>query len=177
MANTEATPLRLRILRLALAGFCIGVNVMEAADVGALCSIFIAAHIFYRSLVQPSVALGTKIFNGVWNVGIVAVCAGFLAVQVVTSLLGQGFTGTNTVGSQETPAAHWDWATQWSLPKAETLGAVVPGLFGYRKIRRTSCCRNRWRRRIRAVFIGAVAGARRRLTAPLTAVKRHRKAA
>ncbi len=131
-ANTETTPLRLRILRLALAGFCVGVNVMEAADVGALCSIFLAGYVFYRNLVQPGVATGKKIFNGVWNVAIVAACAGFVAVQVVTSLLGVGFTGTNTVGNQETPAAHWDWATQWSLPKAETLGAVVPGLFGYR---------------------------------------------
>ncbi len=29
-------------------------------------------------------------------------------------------------------AAHWDYATQWSLPKIETFGIIVPGLFGYR---------------------------------------------
>ncbi|HSY74552.1 MAG TPA: hypothetical protein VK810_03700, partial [Dongiaceae bacterium] len=27
---------------------------------------------------------------------------------------------------------HWDWATQWSTPKKETLSFFVPGLFGYR---------------------------------------------
>src|SRR5208282_4510819 len=32
----------------------------------------------------------------------------------------------------EAKAAHWDFATQWSLPKTETLGIIVPGLFGYR---------------------------------------------
>jgi len=26
----------------------------------------------------------------------------------------------------------WDWATQWSLPKVETLRVIIPGLFGYR---------------------------------------------
>jgi len=132
MANDENTPTRLRFLRLALAGFCVGVNVMEAADIGALCSIFIAGFIFYRSLVQPSASTGKKIISGIWNVAVVAVCAGFIAIQVVMSLLGQGLTGTNVVRPQETPEAHWDWATQWSLPKAETLGAVIPGLFGYR---------------------------------------------
>ncbi|HEV2452977.1 MAG TPA: hypothetical protein VGY98_01865, partial [Verrucomicrobiae bacterium] len=33
-----------------------------------------------------------------------------------------------TEDSQE----HWDWATQWSLPKKETIGIFVPGVFGYR---------------------------------------------
>ena len=27
---------------------------------------------------------------------------------------------------------HWDWATQWSLPKKETLGLIIPGVFGYK---------------------------------------------
>ena len=132
MVNDAATPLRLRLLRLALAGFCIGVNVMEAADVGALCSIFVAGYIFYKNLAEPTGTLAAKMFRGAWNVAIVAACAGFLAVQVVSSLIGLGITNTGAASNQESPAAHWDWATQWSLPKAETLGAAVPGLFGYR---------------------------------------------
>ena len=32
----------------------------------------------------------------------------------------------------QTRQPHWDWATQWSLPKIETFGIIVPGLFGYR---------------------------------------------
>ena len=31
-----------------------------------------------------------------------------------------------------TKEARWDKATQWSLPKVETLRLVSPGLFGYR---------------------------------------------
>jgi hypothetical protein len=132
MANDDSTPARLRYLRLMLAGFCVGVNVMEAADVGALCSIFIAGYVFYKSLVQSGIPFATRIIRGVSNVAVVAICAGFLAVQVVTSLMGQGLTGTGAKATEETPQAHWDWATQWSLPKAETLGAIIPGLFGYR---------------------------------------------
>ena len=41
----------------------------------------------------------------------------------------------SSVQSQQdskSPAENWDWATQWSLPKIETLRVVIPGLFGYR---------------------------------------------
>src|SRR5450756_2306323 len=43
VANTPGTPWFVRWTRLALAGLCVGANVMEAADVGALFSLFIAA--------------------------------------------------------------------------------------------------------------------------------------
>ncbi len=33
---------------------------------------------------------------------------------------------------KETKQQHWDFATQWSLPKREALGFLIPGLFGYR---------------------------------------------
>ena len=33
-----------------------------------------------------------------------------------------------------TKAKRWDWATQWSFPKSETLSLIVPGLFGYRML-------------------------------------------
>ena len=49
MANTADTPTLVRWARLALAGLCVGLNVIEAADVGALCSLLIAAFIFYKS--------------------------------------------------------------------------------------------------------------------------------
>jgi len=42
----------------------------------------------------------------------------------------QGVAGTTQ--DSETKAKRWDFATQWSLPKKETLGLFVPGLFGYR---------------------------------------------
>jgi hypothetical protein len=49
------------------------------------------------------------------------------------TLVGSSITGIAGTGQDEkTKAAHWDFATQWSLPKIETLGLIVPGLFGYR---------------------------------------------
>ena len=49
------------------------------------------------------------------------------------ALVGTNITGVaGTAQDAETKAAHWDWATQWSLPKVETFGLLVPGLFGYK---------------------------------------------
>src|SRR5262249_45229586 len=31
-----------------------------------------------------------------------------------------------------TKQEQWDWATQWSFPKRETLALVIPGLYGFR---------------------------------------------
>jgi hypothetical protein len=61
------------------------------------------------------------------------VFAGFIATQTVVTLVGSSITGIVGTGQDEhTKAQHWDFATQWSLPKTETLGIIVPGLFGYR---------------------------------------------
>src|ERR1017187_6078164 len=49
IANHHETPWSVRWTRLALAGLCVGVNVMEAADVGALCSLLIAGFGFFKS--------------------------------------------------------------------------------------------------------------------------------
>ena len=58
--------------------------------------------------------------------------AGLIAAHTIHSLVGtqiQGVAGTaqDTVTKEE----RWDFATQWSLPKVETLRLVTPGVFGY----------------------------------------------
>jgi hypothetical protein len=134
MANTPETPWLVRWARLALAGLCVGINVMEAADVGALVSMFIAVFVFFKPLVDEGGVVAGKIARGIGRVAVVAVFAGFIALQTVLSLVGTSIQGVGgTAQDSETKAAHWDWATQWSLPKIETLGIVVPGLFGYRQ--------------------------------------------
>jgi hypothetical protein len=133
MAGNDETPWHIRWTRLALAGLCVGVNVMEAADVGALCSVFVAFFVFYKSLMESEGGVVKKISRGIGRVAVVAIFAGFLAIQTVVALVTtqiQGIAGT--AQDSETKAANWDKATQWSLPKIETLGMVVPGLFGYR---------------------------------------------
>ena len=127
------TPLIQRLTRLALAGLCVGMNVIEAADIGAIFSLFISAFVVVNAFNQESGQVAAKITKGLGNVALVAVFAGYIASQTVVSLIGtqiQGVAGASQ--DTETKAQHWDWATQWSLPKVETLGLFMPGLFGYK---------------------------------------------
>ena len=133
VGGTRETPALARWARLALAGLCVGTNVMEAADIGALFSILIAAFVFFRCLADDRESVLKRAGRGVGQVAIVAVFAGFIALQTVLSLVGTQIQGVAGTGQDaETKAQHWDWATQWSLPKQESLGLIVPGLFGYK---------------------------------------------
>ena len=187
VSNSAATPRWLRWLRLILAGLAVGMGVMEGADNGAIFSVFVAAYVIYRTLIEEIVPL-TRIERGVilffangiflfvlffapdigivgiliklclglitagvdWAlfscymfvkkcglsvvyVAVIAAFAGIMATQNIVGLVGtaiQGVAGTKQ--DAETKAANWDFATQWSIPKIETLGLFVPGLFGYR---------------------------------------------
>jgi hypothetical protein len=133
VSNSAETPALIRWIRLALAGLAVGINVMEAADVGAIFSLFVAAFVFYKALTEENVPVLNKFTRGIARVTVVAVFAGFIAWQTIVSLIGFGLQGV--VGTQQdttTKAEHWDFATQWSFPKIETFGILVPGLFGYR---------------------------------------------
>lgn len=133
MANTAETPRLTRWIRLMLAGFCVGINVIEAADIGALYSMLIAIFVFYKSLAEDSASLAQKISRGVGRVAVVAIFAGFLATQTVVSLITTQIQGVAGTGQDtQSKLERWDWATQWSLPKMETLGLFVPGVFGYK---------------------------------------------
>src|SRR6185436_14908489 len=67
------------------------------------------------------------------QVGVVAVFAAFMATQALIGLLGLAKgVATTQEAQQVSKQAAWDAATAWSLPKAETLRVIIPGLFGYR---------------------------------------------
>jgi hypothetical protein len=56
-----------------------------------------------------------------------------MAIQTVVSLFGTSITGiAGTAQDAESKARQWNFCTQWSEPKIETLGLFVPGLFGYK---------------------------------------------
>jgi hypothetical protein len=132
VANTKETPAPVGWARLALAGLCVGMNVMEAADIGALLSMLVALFVFVWTLTEEGSSARSAV-RGVGRVAIVAGFAMFIAIQTVLALVGtqiQGVAGTSQ--DAQTKLAQWDWATQWSLPKAETFGLAVPGLFGYK---------------------------------------------
>jgi len=133
VSNSPATPSFVRWTCLALAGLAVGMNVMEAADIGAIFSVFVALFVFYKALTEESAPVLKKISRGVARVAIVAVFAGFIATQTIVTSIGSSITGiAGTAQDEQTKAQHWDFATQWSLPKIETFGIIVPGLFGYR---------------------------------------------
>ena len=132
VSNSPGTPWSIRWTRLALAGFAVGVNVTEAADIGAIFSLFVAAFALFQSLTEDGSTV-KKFGRAVGRIAIIAAFAAFIATQTIISLVGtqvEGIVGTHQTA--ETQAQHWDWATEWSLPKIETLGIAVPGLFGYR---------------------------------------------
>ena len=123
---------RLRWVRVVLAGMAVGMGVVEAYDIGALFSMCLAAFV----LVQPWLTPGPpvrRIVSGLSRLMVVVCFAALIAFQAVSSLITTQIKGV--AGTQQDTRARterWDFATQWSLPKVEALGFVVPGLFGYR---------------------------------------------
>jgi hypothetical protein len=134
VSNSPTTPRLLRWTRLVLAGLAVGMNVMEAVDIGGIFSVFVAVFTLVHSIVEGGPgSIVKKIGRGIGRIAVIALFAAFLATQTLVSLIHtqiEGIVGTQQ--NAETKAQHWDWATEWSLPKIETLGIAVPGLFGYR---------------------------------------------
>ena len=116
----------------ALAGLAAGMGVIEAADVGAVFSLIVFAFVVFHSLVEDG-PLPARVVRGVFRTLVVAGFAFFIAGQTFIGLINTQIKGGAGTGQDmQAKAQHWDWATQWSLPKTEMLGLVVPGLFGYR---------------------------------------------
>lgn len=115
----------------ALAGFAVGANVIEAADIGALLSLMVAAFVMYHAIAEDGKPIVARVVRGVWRTAVVAIFAGFIAAYTVSLLIGVNITGI--VGTKQDPkskAEHYAIATQWSLPKKETLSLFIPNLFG-----------------------------------------------
>jgi hypothetical protein len=122
---------RYRWLLVVLAGFAIGMDVTEGADVGAIFSILVAAFALYQACIAQG-PVAKRMAVGVGRLTLVVFCAGFLAIQTIHGLISTSIEGVaGTQQDAQTKAQRWGWATQWSLPKTEALGLIVPGLFGY----------------------------------------------
>jgi hypothetical protein len=115
-----------------LAGMAVGLNVMEASDIGALFSLLIAAYVLYES-VQCTANRVQGLVRGVQRTAVVAFFAVLIAAQAIYALVTTQIQGTAGMDQDtQSKVDHWHWATQWSLPKRETLSLFVPGIFGYR---------------------------------------------
>lgn len=119
-------------VRTALAGFAVGMGVVEAYDIGALFSLVIAAFVLFQAWTGEGPA-AVRLGRGVARLGLVAGCAAFLAASTLSTLVATQVRGVAQLEQEGwSREARWAWATQWSLPKVEILSVVVPGLFGYR---------------------------------------------
>jgi hypothetical protein len=120
-----------RWLNAALAGLALGWSVIEGADNGAIFSLYVAAFVVFQAWAQEA-SWGRRVLSAARLV-LVAACAAFIAAQVLVTLVNFGIT--SVAGMQQdtqTKEERWGWATQWSLPKIETLRVIIPGLYGYR---------------------------------------------
>jgi hypothetical protein len=131
-----------RWIRVVLAGTAVGMAVTDAADIGALFSLFVAAFVIFQALnteapqeSAPPQPTRTPA-NCVQGLARLAVLAGFavlVATSTLTTMIGTQVQGVVGMGQDAaSKARRWNEATLWSFPKKETLGVVVPGLFGFR---------------------------------------------
>ncbi|HEY3861280.1 MAG TPA: hypothetical protein VGO59_05270 [Verrucomicrobiae bacterium] len=118
--------------RAVLAGLAVGMGVMEGYDVGAILSIYIGAFILFRFFNNDD-STGQQVANALVAETLVVIFAGIIAYHTMHTLVTTEVEGVALMGQDaETKLSRWRSATQWSLPKAETLQIMVPGLFGYR---------------------------------------------
>ncbi len=121
-----------RWVRVALAGFAVGLGVMEAFDIGAIFSLVVAAFVVYQAFAGEG-AMPKRLTTGLVRLAVVATFAAFIAISAVSTLVSTQIQGVAGMGQDAaSKAQRWDEATMWSMPKAEALSMIVPGLFGFR---------------------------------------------
>ena len=131
MAALTDTSSPRRWLRVCLAGIAVGVAVADGADMGGILSIFVACYIIWQALVADG-RPAANLLQGVVRVGVVAILAAVFAAQAITVLIGTQVQGAGGATQDKHSRDHWNFLTQWSLPKREALSLLVPGLFGFR---------------------------------------------
>ena len=133
MSNSRETPATFRWTRLALAGLAVGINVMEAADIGAIFSMMVAAFVFYKNMVEAGGSAAAKIIRGVGQITMIR--------SLPDSLPRKPWFHWSAPKSRVSRARARTRKPRPSIgtgppngasPKLETLSLIVPGLFGYR---------------------------------------------
>jgi len=118
----------------AIAGLSAGMVVMEGYDTGAILSLYAGVFIvFYFLALSPNPVREVPKTIAVGSVMV------FFALMIASStlytLIEISFKGVAKVGeSAAEKQARWEFTTQWSFPKLETLRLVIPGVFGYRML-------------------------------------------
>ena len=118
-----------------LGGLGLGQGVMESFDVGGIFSLYVALFVIMAAINRENVGLNELAPSGGKGMGLLVVLALSAALMAGYALSNLSRTeGRVAVAQQQqqTEEEKWNFATQWSLPKGETLRLAVPGLFGYR---------------------------------------------
>jgi hypothetical protein len=121
-----------------LAGLAVGMNLMEGFDVGAILSVYVGLFIIWQ-IFTAEMPMARKVLATLGTEALVIFFAAVFAAISISSLFStqvEGIVWSSGNQQAETKEQRWNPATQWSLPKIETLGVVVPGLFGYRLVDR-----------------------------------------
>lgn len=133
LAALQGGVTRHRWIKVVLAGSAVGMAVMEAFDVGAIYSLFVAVYVVFLAWTRFSGSPGSKLAWGGAQLAVVALFAAVLAAQALSTLIGTQIKGVAGMDQDaQSREQRWNEATMWSLPKAETLRVLVPGLYGYR---------------------------------------------
>lgn len=130
LAALSAKSIKQTWAKAVLAGLAVGMNLMEGFDVGAIMSIYFGLFVLFRAFSEES-GLARKTLTAILTELLVVFFAGLIAAHTIVSLIGTQIEGVaGTQQDVETKERRWNFATQWSLPKVETLRLVTPGLFG-----------------------------------------------
>ena len=115
-----------------LAGLATGMTLMEGFDVGAILCLYIGSFIVWHVFTREAPG-DRKVLTAFCTEALVVLFSALIAAHAIFSLVGTQVVGVSGIGQDEdTKEKRWNPATKWSLPKIETLGIVVPGLFGFR---------------------------------------------
>lgn len=120
--------------RAVLAGLAVGMNLMEGFDVGAISCVYVGLFVLWQIFTEEGHG-AKKVLSAMGTEVLVIFFAAFIAAHAIATLVStqvEGIVWSNATQTSSTKEERWDPATQWSLPKAETLRVIVPGLFGYR---------------------------------------------
>ena len=118
-------------LNAALAGLATGMAVVEGADNGVILSLFLGAFVVWQSWVDGA-SVKARVMKSL-RLPLVVGFALFIAMQSLITLFDIASQGAvSAKADAETREEKWTFATQWSLPPAETVRVLIPGLYGYR---------------------------------------------
>jgi hypothetical protein len=123
-----------------LAGLSVGMAVMEGFDVGAIMSVYVGlflAFLYLFATSEPNPA--TRILRTLGAGTLVVLFSVMISACTLYTLVGTQISGMPTVGQTDREKQeHWEFTTQWSIPKIESLRVFIPGLFGYRMMEFTT---------------------------------------